>query len=82
MVVTAKQLRLQTSKILKKVQRMGSATVTLRGKAVATLLPFGGGPGAKRLSEYSAIGMWAERKDMKDPSTWVRKIRKPRYSPH
>ena len=35
MVVTAKQLRLQTSKILKTVQRAGSVTVTLRGKPVA-----------------------------------------------
>ena len=37
MVVTAKQLRLQTSKILKTVQRAGSVTVTLRGKPVAKI---------------------------------------------
>jgi antitoxin (DNA-binding transcriptional repressor) of toxin-antitoxin stability system len=33
----------------------------------------------KRLEDYSAIGMWADREDMKDPSAWVRKIRAPRY---
>jgi len=32
-----------------------------------------------RLEDYPAIGMWADRKDMKDPSAWVRKIRGPRY---
>ena len=37
MVVTTKQLRLNVSKILKKVQRIGSVTVTLRGKPVAKL---------------------------------------------
>ena len=46
-------------------------------------------PGAKRsaprsrepmrLEDHPAIGMWADRKDMKDPSAWVRKIRAPRY---
>ena len=37
MVVTAKQLRLNTSRILKKVQQVGSLTITLRGKPVAKL---------------------------------------------
>ena len=32
MVVTTKELRLNASKILKKVQRIGSVTVTSRGK--------------------------------------------------
>ena len=37
---------------------------------------------AKDLLEYRAIGMWADREDMKDPAAWVRKIRKPRYKLH
>ena len=82
MVVTAKQLRLQTSKILKAVQRAGSVTVTLRGKPVARISSLVGKKPAKDLLEYRAIGMWADRQDMKDPSAWVRKIRKPRYQLH
>ena len=82
MVVTAKQLRLQTSKILKTVQRAGAVTVTLRGKPVATISPLMGKKPAKDLLEYRAIGMWADRKDMEDPSAWVRRIRKPRYKLH
>jgi antitoxin (DNA-binding transcriptional repressor) of toxin-antitoxin stability system len=81
MVVTAKQLRLQTSKILKAVQRTGSVTVTLRGKPVAKISALTGQE-PKDMLEYRAIGMWADREDMKDPSAWVRRIRKPRYSPH
>jgi prevent-host-death family protein len=82
MVVTAKQLRLQTSKILKTVQRTGSVTVTLRGKPVAKISSLVDNKGVKDLLEYRAVGMWADRKDMKDPSAWVRRIRKPRYKLH
>ncbi len=82
MVVTAKQLRLETSKILKTVQRTGSVTVTLRGKPVATISSLAKANPAKDVLEYRAVGMWADRKDMKDPSAWVRSIRKPRYKLH
>ncbi len=78
MVVTAKQLRLKTSEVLKKVQRMGSVTVTLRGKPVARLVALNKSkPG--RLVDDPAFGMWADREDMKDVDAWLRKIRKPRY---
>ncbi len=82
MVVTAKQLRLQTSKILKTVQRAGSVTITLRGKPVAKISSLVEKKPAKDLLEYRAIGMWADRNDMKDPGAWVGKIRKPRYKLH
>lgn len=82
MVVTAKQLRLKTSDVLKKVRKVGEVTVTLRGRPVARILSLAGKNSRKELEEYRAIGMWADRQDMKDPSAWVRKIRKPRYSLH
>jgi prevent-host-death family protein len=78
MVVTAKQLRLGTSKILKKVQHVGSVTVTLRGKPVAKLtalktkIPM-------RVEDHPAFGIWADRKDMQDVHGWLKKIRTPRY---
>ena len=81
MVVTAKQLRLKTSEILKRVQRVGSATITLRGKPVARLTAVNKEEG-KPLAAFRAFGMWADRKDIKDASAWVRKIRRPRYSLH
>ena len=82
MVVTAKQLRTQTSRILKTVLRAGSVTVTLRGKPVARISSLAEKKPAMDLEEYRAIGMWADRKDLEDPSAWVRRIRKPRYSLH
>ena len=79
MVVTAKQLRLKTSQVLKKVQQGGTVTVTLRGTPVAKLLALNSGK-KRKLSDYRAIGMWADREDMKDVDAWLRNIRKPRYT--
>ncbi|MGH9446648.1 MAG: type II toxin-antitoxin system Phd/YefM family antitoxin [Terriglobia bacterium] len=78
MVVTAKDLRLKTSHVLKEVQRVGAVTVTFRGKPVAKLVSLAPVK-EKKLTDYPAIGMWADREDMKDVAAWVRNIRKPRY---
>jgi prevent-host-death family protein len=78
MTVTAKELRLKTSQVLKKVQQVGSVTVTLRGKPVAKLTPLSE-KDPRPLTDYPAFGMWADREDMKDVDTWLRNIRKPRY---
>jgi prevent-host-death family protein len=80
MNVTAKDLRLKTSEILKKVQQVGSVTVTLRGKPVARLVSTRREQAERDLNDYPAVGMWADHTDMKDPAAWVRRIRKPRYS--
>jgi prevent-host-death family protein len=79
MTVTAKQLRLRTSEVLKRVQQGGTVTVTLRGKPVAKLEPLK--PCAPtRLADDPAVGMWKDREDMKDVHAWLRRIRSPRYS--
>jgi prevent-host-death family protein len=78
MVVTAKQLRFETSRILKKVQQVGSVTVTLRGKPVARLTAMKPQP-RRRLVDHPAFGIWAGRKDMDDVEGWLKNIRKPRY---
>ena len=68
MVVTAKQLRLQTSAVLKKVHQVGSLTVTLRGKPVAKLVSLKKHK-PRPLTEYLAFGMWADREDMHEGCT-------------
>jgi prevent-host-death family protein len=78
MVITAKDLRLKTSLVLRKVQHGGSITVTFRGKPVARIVALREEkPG--RLEDDPAVGMWADREDMKDVEAWLRKIRTPRY---
>jgi prevent-host-death family protein len=81
MTVTAKELRLKTSEVLKHVAHGGSVTVTLRGKPVAKLVSLERAK-ERNLTDFAAYGMWAGRKDMKDAVAWVRKIRKPRYRLH
>ncbi len=78
MLVTTKELRLKTLQILKKVQELGTVTVTLRGKPVAKITALGKTQPA-RLNDHPAFGMWAGREDMKDVHGWLRKIRAPRY---
>ena len=78
MVVTAKQLRLHPSRVLKKVQQVGSVTVTLRGKPVARLSALNS-KRPIRVEDHPAFGMWADRKDMNDVHAWLKKIRTPRY---
>ncbi len=78
MVITAKQLRLSTSRILKKVQDIGSVTVTLRGKPVAKLTALNS-KSPMRVEDHPAFGIWANREDMKDVHGWLKKIRTPRY---
>ena len=81
MTVTAKQLRLKTSDVLKSIARGGSVTVTLRGKPVAKLVSLEE-TRERKLTDFAAFGMWAGRKDMEDSVAWVRRIRKPRYRLH
>jgi prevent-host-death family protein len=78
MVVTAKQLRLNPSRVLKKVQQVGSLTVTLRGKPVARLSALKS-KRPMRVEDHPAFGMWADRDDMKNVHAWLKKIRTPRY---
>lgn len=78
MVVTAKDLRLKTSQVLKEVQRVGAVTITFRGKPVAKLVSVAP-VREKKLTDYAACGMWADREDMKDVHAWLKKIRTLRY---
>ena len=80
MTVTAKDLRLKTSAVLKKIQQIGSVTVRFRGKPVARLVSTLREQVERDLKDYAAVGIWADRKDIKIPAAWVRRIRKPRYS--
>jgi antitoxin (DNA-binding transcriptional repressor) of toxin-antitoxin stability system len=78
MVDTTKELRLNASKILKKVQRIGSVTATVRGKSVAKLMALDEEK-VMRAADHSAFGMWADREDMKQVHAWLRKTRTPQY---
>jgi prevent-host-death family protein len=78
MTITAKELRQKTSQVLKKVQQLGSVTVTFRGRPVAKLTRLEKKT-SRPLTNYPAYGMWAGRDDMADVEAWLRRVRKPRH---
>ncbi len=80
MTVTAKELKVKTSEVLKRVRRIGSATITVRGRPVARLTALTPRKPIP-LAEHPSVGIWAGRKDMKDVNAWLRKIRRPRRLP-
>lgn len=81
MDITVRELRSDTKKILDAVEKGESVTITRRGKPAARLQPvLGNQPNKKK--PLAGFGMWADREDMQDVQTWLRNIRKPRYSLH
>lgn len=72
--VTAKQLRYQTSQILRRVMAGESLTVTLRGRPIAKLVPLQ----AEDCFEPIAFGLWKDR-DGEDVQEWLNEVRQPRY---
>ena len=78
MKATVLDMRREPKKILDAIARNETVTLTHRGKPVARIEPI---EGAKRRSaaDHPAVGMWADRSDMKDPSAYVRELRKGRF---
>ncbi len=77
MKATMLDLRRRTKDIIRALDRGESVTITYRGKEKGTIVP---ATRRKRMSaaDHPAVGMWKDRKDMEDPSAWVRKIRRSR----
>lgn len=51
-----------------------------KGKKIAQLKPvFDLEAEIERIKKLPAVGMWDDREDMKDPSEWVRNLRRGRY---
>jgi prevent-host-death family protein len=75
--VTTVDLRRRTREIIEALDRGESVTITYRGKEKGTIVP-ARKKKRRSITEHPAFGMWKDREDMKDPSAWVRKIRRSR----
>lgn len=78
MKATVLDLRYRTKDVLKAVERGETVTILYRGKEKALLQPLPSGPRRSKLSDDPAFGMWKDRKDLKNVSDFVRKLRKSR----
>jgi antitoxin (DNA-binding transcriptional repressor) of toxin-antitoxin stability system len=77
MQVSVKELRKQPGRIIAMVGAGNDITITLWGKPAAKIVPLDYVSEEVRVDEaLPAFGMWKDREDMKDPSTFVANFRK------
>ena len=81
MKVTALDLRRRTREIMEALDRNEEVKIFYRGKLKGVIHPVSGKKGSPRpMKDHPAVGMWADREDMKDVDQWVRNVRKSRFS--
>ena len=74
-------LRRKSAAIIRALQRKEPVTVLYRGVPAAIMQPVGQ-PTAKPIGSvknHAAFGMWADREDIQDVASHVRRIRRGRY---
>lgn len=76
MQVSIKELRKQPGRIISMASAGNSITITKRGLPAAKIVPLDAP--AQLDNTMLAFGMWEDREDMQDPSTYVADLRKGR----
>ena len=79
MKATVRDLRYRTRDVLKAVDRGEVVTVLYRGTEKARLMPLRTGSLGADLIPGKAFGMWRGRRDLRDVSGYVRKLRRGRF---
>jgi prevent-host-death family protein len=79
MKATVRDLRYRTKDVLKAVDRGEVVTVLYRGKEKARLTPLPAGGRGATLVPGKAFGMWKDRRDLRDVSGYVRRLRRGRF---
>jgi antitoxin (DNA-binding transcriptional repressor) of toxin-antitoxin stability system len=82
MDATIVDLRYRMKEVLRAIDRGEEVTVLYRGKAKAKLTPVDRAPGdpRARTKDQPLFGIWRDREDLSDPASYVRNLRRPRYS--
>lgn len=75
-------LRYRMTDVLRAIDRGETVTVLHRGKVKARLVPLNEPAGGEvpKAADLPFCGMWKDRKDMADPTAYIRKLRQPRYA--
>jgi len=82
MKATIVDLRYRMKDVLRAIDRGETVTVLYRGKEKAKLTPIGpasDGPRAKT-KDQPLFGIWKDREDLANPTSYVRNLRRPRHS--
>lgn len=79
MEVTAKELRIQSGKIIEFAAEGNEVTVTYRGKPMVKIVPFKKDEMMQRnAGDRSAYGLWKDKSDLIDVDNYVRSLRQER----
>ena len=86
MNATIVDLRYRMKDVLRAIDRGEAVTVLYRGKVRATLMPASPASGAAdrgtaKTADQPLFGLWSDREDLADPSSWLRNLRQPRSVP-
>ncbi|MFH0795022.1 MAG: type II toxin-antitoxin system prevent-host-death family antitoxin [bacterium] len=79
MEASARDIRYHLKSVMEAVERGEEVLITNRGKIKARIVPAGTKSGSQKM-ENPFIGMWRDRKEMRDVRAYVRRIRKGRFS--
>jgi prevent-host-death family protein len=80
MKATLLDLRRNPRKILEAIERNETVTLSKHGREIAIIVPKNQQvKAAVSIKDSPAFGMWKDRTDMRDPSAYVRKLRKGRF---
>jgi antitoxin (DNA-binding transcriptional repressor) of toxin-antitoxin stability system len=77
MQASALDLRTHTRDLLGHVAAGETVIISHRGHPAAMLAPLAGK--TSKSADLPAFGMWADRKDLEDPSAFVRELRRSRF---
>ena len=80
MKATLLELRRQTNKVVKAIDKNQKVTLTRRGKSFAVITPMKSEGKGLRVKDHPAYGMCADLKNTEDVLDYMKKIRSNRYA--
>ncbi|MDR3196728.1 MAG: hypothetical protein LBU34_02565 [Planctomycetaceae bacterium] len=78
MEITMEELKIQSDEIISHVGQGHDVTIMYNGKAYAKIIPLGKESMESDGSEKELFGLWKDRTDLDDVTSYVRKMRQGR----
>jgi antitoxin (DNA-binding transcriptional repressor) of toxin-antitoxin stability system len=79
MKITIQELRRSPRKLMDAIDRNEEVIISRGGCDVARVVPMGNESRHTSIHKHPAFGMWADRHDMSNPSTYIRNQRRNRF---
>ncbi len=80
MKATSKDLRFHSREIIETARRGEEVLITFRGQPYVKIVPLDSEMAKEKAPQNKLFGMWKDREDIKDVQSYVRALRKGRFS--